>query len=546
MNKKFALVLAGIMSLSVFAGCSSSSDEASTPATPEEKVAQQQEVIDAPPIDVLNQEEKMSMSIVTMQGHAQPDSKTEQWLEERYNLDIDIVVLPGWSDGVAKVGLLMADAEQRPDIVWWWGMDQDFQKWIEAGIVVDVAPYAEKYTVMKDYYNKQNPETWFFASQDDGSMYRIPGDVGEPSSETLMIRKDWLDNLGLPIPTTLDELNDVLYAFTFDDPDGNGVDDTFGLGGDGYDIRSFWPWIQGSGDGYGDGTGEGYFWIDNDGEFIYALTSDDAKIWIERISKLYADGVITTNIITDTDRFEEIAKGGFGVFHGWINHNNPNDTSMRSFYASNLDAQWIPIDMVAGDNGNPQYRPAPAAAWCYFAITDACEDPERAYALWDDVSKPENYVQKRFGIEGEDWIKNEDGTYELIVNENPNRNEEENIGIALFKDLFARKDEYNIENIATTSDLYKKALDGSQDIRVHKVQHKDISKYPVWLDKSVDLTDTALEYMWAFIAGTKSMDEWDQYIEEMNSLGLAEVLEELSTVYPEQQAAYEKYLSTLE
>ena len=43
------------------------------------------------------------------------------------------------------------------------------------------------------------------------------------------IRKDWLENLGLEEPKTIDEFYNVLKAFTKDDPDGNGKDDTYGL-----------------------------------------------------------------------------------------------------------------------------------------------------------------------------------------------------------------------------------------------------------------------------------------------------------------------------
>lgn len=48
----------------------------------------------------------------------------------------------------------------------------------------------------------------FYASGDNG-IYRIPGDVAEPACETLWIRKDWLDNLGLAVPTTLDVLDEL-------------------------------------------------------------------------------------------------------------------------------------------------------------------------------------------------------------------------------------------------------------------------------------------------------------------------------------------------
>ena len=37
-----------------------------------------------------------------------------------------------------------------------------------------------------------------------------------------IVRKDWLDELNLPEPATLDDYYNVLKAFTEQDPDGNG------------------------------------------------------------------------------------------------------------------------------------------------------------------------------------------------------------------------------------------------------------------------------------------------------------------------------------
>lgn len=65
----------------------------------------------------------------------------------------------------------------------------------------------------------------------DGTAWAIPTQSGEPGNPRgVAIRKDWLDNLGLDMPTNMDELIDVMRAFTFEDPDGNGVDDTYGTG----------------------------------------------------------------------------------------------------------------------------------------------------------------------------------------------------------------------------------------------------------------------------------------------------------------------------
>ena len=65
----------------------------------------------------------------------------------------------------------------------------------------------------------------------DGSLYGLPEPPPLPRREGLVIRKDWLDKLGLAVPTSPEELMAVAVAFTEQDPDGNGKKDTFGYGG---------------------------------------------------------------------------------------------------------------------------------------------------------------------------------------------------------------------------------------------------------------------------------------------------------------------------
>lgn len=544
-KKVLALMMAAAMAAGMLAGCGgadaatvgneTANAEDSAPAAAATPVADEK-------IDVLNQTEKMRLAVVCLQGYTQPESEFEHWMEERYNLDVEVVALPGWSDATAKITLLMADETQRPDIIWWWNMESDYADWVDAGLLVDVSPYMEKYTVMRDYYNSIDPGILFYASDDDGAIYRIPGDVAEPACETLWIRQDWLDNLNLEVPTTLDELEDVLYAFTFDDPDGNGVDDTYGLGGDGYDVRSFWPWIQGS----GEGLGRNSFVKTADGEYLYGATTEDFKIWLGRVSKLYADGVITPNIVTDTDRDEEMANGGFGVTYSWVIYNNPSSGTMQSFYSTNPDAKWVPIDMVAGDNGNPQDDPASVSAWCYFGITNVCSDPERAYAIWDDMAQSENYIHRRFGVEGRDYIDNGDGTYEIIHAGDGSENTEQNLGIKLFQDLFSRKDSCNIENTEATSELFQKVFESSRDAYVNTIEKKSPDKYVVNNELGTDLGDICTEYMWGVIGGSKSLDDWDRYVQDIEDAGVQEMLDELKELHGAQMVQYEEYMKNAE
>lgn len=60
------------------------------------------------------------------------ESEMQKWMEDRCNLDIDIIALPGWSDATSKISLLMGDETQRPDIIWWWNMEADYTKWVDA------------------------------------------------------------------------------------------------------------------------------------------------------------------------------------------------------------------------------------------------------------------------------------------------------------------------------------------------------------------------------------------------------------------------------
>ena len=87
----------------------------------------------------------------------------------------------------------------------------------------EVGPY------LKDYPNlsKMNKLINKNASI-DGKLYGI---YREPplSRQGIVIRKDWLDNLGLKMPETVEDLYDIAKAFTEQDPDQNGKDDTIGL-----------------------------------------------------------------------------------------------------------------------------------------------------------------------------------------------------------------------------------------------------------------------------------------------------------------------------
>lgn len=548
MKKIICIVMALALCISLFAACggngSSTASTGSTSSTAAEGGETTEEggesSAEGDVIDVLNQTEKMPVSIAVMTGFTQSDSEMEKMLEEKYNIDISLVVLPGWSDGQSQISLLMA-SDDIPNIMWWWSMDTEYNKWVQAGLLQDVSGYMQKYTNIRDYYDKMDKKTLFYASEADGSIYRIPGDVAEPSCECLWIRQDWLDNLNLKAPTTIEELEEVMRAFTEDDPDGNGQKDTYGLGGDGYDFRSFWPWIQAY-----DLAHYARFCVDDDGVVTYGPANEGTKKWVGDVAELYAKGYITPNITQDTNRDEEMANGGFGVTYSWCAWNNPDAAPMLSFYSTNPDAKWVPIDMVKGENGVPQEDPATSAAWAYFAITKSAKDPERLFATYDDMCSLENYVERRFGREGEHYEYDENDTYVAIVGPDSEENTSQNIGLKIFDNLFNRKDEGNISNTPETTALFNKSGENSRYAAAHLVEWKDPASFETWTECSADIETEKDRYLWSVIAGTESIDGWDNYVATLNSLGLEEVLAEANEDYAALQAEMEEYLAAHE
>lgn len=87
---------------------------------------------------------------------------------------------------------------------------------LKAGVFWEVSPYLDEFPNLAAI----SQETRTSASI-EGKLYGIPFQKAV-ARNGVVIRKDWLDKLGLAVPKTTDELMEVAKAFTEKDPDGNG------------------------------------------------------------------------------------------------------------------------------------------------------------------------------------------------------------------------------------------------------------------------------------------------------------------------------------
>lgn len=127
-----------------------------------------------------------------------------------------------------------------------------------------------------------------------------------------MIRQDWLDSLGLKMPTTQEEFVDVLRAFKNDDPNGNGVADEISTGG-----RAEVRWMGQMFGQYGIAMWEGYpQWDIYDGELTYSAVTQNMKDCLEWMSELYAEGLLDPEtLLNDKSAWDgKINSGVVGVW----------------------------------------------------------------------------------------------------------------------------------------------------------------------------------------------------------------------------------------
>ena len=246
----------------------------------------------------------------------------------------------------------------------------------------------------------------------DGHVYGFASPGAIAKNEGLLVRKDWLDNLGLSVPTTTDELMEVLRAFTFDDPDGNGVNDTYGYGAfvetdanlKGYPGSRLWP-IMGA---FGV---EGLWCFDapNQGLSIYKPEFYDFMVFLKGMCD---EGVIDPNWLSyKKDDFRAAWKQGkFGVMYEQ-NAAYAAEANYAPFDSNFPDGEWIIIDAITGPEGKASIG-AFDMNYRIYAVSQKAADAgklDKICELLEWMSTDEGYYLLGWGQEGINYVFDENG-----------------------------------------------------------------------------------------------------------------------------------------
>ncbi|WP_078579133.1 extracellular solute-binding protein [Salipaludibacillus agaradhaerens] len=274
------------------------------------------------------------------------------WAEEELNLKIETIwTVPHDEQYNTQLRLAMSSGEPLPDVF----LVSDGQlkaDLIESGLVQPIDEAYEKYATdrVKDIF-EQFPEAFYPSTNEEGIRYGMPRLSGGNGSDPLLwVRKDWLDNLNLDIPETLEEMEEVMDAFVNDDPNGTGVNDTLGVSLATANGMVTWladgSWIFGA---YGDYL-PGRWSKDENGELVYGTTQDNIKEGLNTLNRWFEKGYLDQEVglLDENGAIESFVAGNTGFLsappwgEGW---------PVGDIYDNDPQAEVIPMPLPAGPDG---------------------------------------------------------------------------------------------------------------------------------------------------------------------------------------------------
>lgn len=346
------------------------------------------------------------------------------------------------------------------------------------------------------------------------------------STYGLVIRQDWLDAVGMDVPTTIDEWYEVLLAFKNMDPNGNGEQDEEPLS----TASSGWKYFLTA---YGIGDDP---ILDEDGNVFYGYATPEYKEFLTTMNKWRSEGFFCEweKQRTLIDRERKVTSHINGAWKGEAKHFDEEDpTSYISVMRKTVpDTEFSPCPWPKAEDGT---------SWCYSNIatyhrdttivTTNCKEPEAACWFIDAMYSTEGSNLLSWGIEGESYevVNGEkvmlDGMDEEITYHDttiPVRYtyaDPTTIGFPMFKEfasnIFATKNEGYVEACrvwAQGDDAWRVPYPA----QLNDAQAKEVE----------EVTEGMLDYISEkrkdFIEGKEPLTNYDQYVEQVKLFGSEE------------------------
>lgn len=409
MKKLIALLLCLVMTASLFAGCGGGGD----------LVANNGDDSTIGTVDITQEiPEDLTLTIGLPLGTLVEDYDTNAytlWLEEvtGYNLEF-VTFQSAAADYKAQLSAMLATGDELPDLLLNMNIgDGAYTEYGESGYLVDLAPYYNNKELSSEFWTAMeklkelDPDHYDYVLRElnyGGSMYayaRIEYSLIDTMQYQTYINQDWLDALGLKMPTSTEELYDVLVAFRDRDPNGNGKKDEKPLIGYGSNVLH---WIVNM---FCYMDNETWFNVDDDNQLYLPHLTDEYREALIFINKLVDEGLMFNSAVSFTNKdvksLLSVPDGEVGTVGVVVGHPTlifpVGGSSVYSYEALPYWGNCIRTSQY--------YTPA-----CF--ITQDCEYPLAAWNVLMAMTSPEGAFRQRYGEYGVDYVDADEGTKSFI------------------------------------------------------------------------------------------------------------------------------------
>lgn len=515
-------------------------------------------------------EEKIEMKLTIPRNDAYGVDADQMWfwnfVKKYSGLDIEIEQIS--EDAISERKSLMFASGDLPDVLYGIKVttDEIVQYGAEEGMLMDLSPYITE-DIMPNLCKLLEvlPEGLALCTCFDGKVYTLPvfGRLGvDGNSDRSFIDYALLQELGLEIPKTLDELVDALYAMKAYDAD------LIPLGGSQNAFNPSYYLLNAMGylgAGYNDGTGITV----RDGKAVIPATDELFVEFLKLMNRFYTDGIISQDFYTidSTTVNAQMAEGKLGLYP-FVPYTVTPEYDDYSHWESvypltseyNDTPKWVAADTIS--NGS-------------FVMSAECKNPEAILRAFDGFYALPISVLTWFGPMYEEgvggWIwpgqdmvyldeKGEPYTELLAYNFKFGSGTSE--GIKNEALTFVEKYDSTPDSLnAYCYDLYNQTMEGFMKDGTYNDEHGDgnfrnsmkanitpyeTTGYPSIVYMSEDdtyrvaeLESVLVPYMQSeiakFITGMRSLDTFDAYLEECRDMGS----DELNDIYDKY---YQDYL----
>lgn len=369
--------------------------------------------------------------VITLFGEqgGQMDLNTNSFtkvLEDKFDVDIEFETT-GYESGAAnearQISLAGGDLPEAYMLVPWASQfnKAELQRYGDQGVIVPLNDLIDKYAPHITEALAAEPGFESLATAPDGTILGLPqwNDCYHCSYPyKFWINTEWLDTLGLDIPTTPDEFFDVMMAFKTQDPNGNGVADEIPITGSSqwsvvpYIMNAF---ISNSFNTGANANGQPVS-LGLDGDTVQMQTMQDGwREGLKFLNKLWDAGLIDSAAFSQGDdamqgtgnNADAVIVGGGTVIHSGL--------FVTIGQEDGRDFQYFPIPPLTGPGGQNATYQLPSAPGATFVVTKAADEVEQKIIMemMDYLFTEEGHMRGEFGVEDIGWRAAEEGEIAL-------------------------------------------------------------------------------------------------------------------------------------